>query len=75
MSILSAIGNTPLVELTNLNSKIPAARILGKLAGANPGGSVKDRPAYWMIKKPSNQASLPRAKQSLSQHQETQESP
>jgi cysteine synthase B len=51
MSILSAIGNTPLVELTNLNEKSPKVRILGKLEGCNPGGSVKDRPAYYMIKK------------------------
>lgn len=50
MSILSAVGNTPLVEFTNLNcgSKV---RIFGKLEGANPSGSVKDRPAYYMIKK------------------------
>ena len=51
MSILSAIGNTPLVELSNLNNKRPKVKIFGKLEGANPGGSVKDRPAYWMIKK------------------------
>ena len=51
MSILSAIGNTPLVELNKLNSKKPKVRIFGKLEGTNPGGSVKDRPAYWMIKK------------------------
>jgi cysteine synthase B len=50
VSILSAVGNTPLVEFTNLNcgSKV---RIFGKLEGANPSGSVKDRPAYYMIKK------------------------
>ena len=50
MSILSAIGNTPLVEFTNLNfdSKV---RIFGKLEGTNPSGSVKDRAAYYMIKK------------------------
>jgi cysteine synthase B len=51
MSIASAIGNTPLVELNALNSKKSRVRILGKLEGSNPGGSVKDRPAYWMIKK------------------------
>ena len=51
MSILSAIGNTPLIELNNLNNKRPEVRIFGKLEGVNPGGSVKDRPAYWMIKK------------------------
>jgi cysteine synthase B len=49
MSVLGAIGNTPLVELTRLNVKHPAVRILGKLEGANPGGSIKDRPACWMI--------------------------
>jgi cysteine synthase B len=51
MSILSAIGNTPIVELNNLNNKKPKVRIFGKLEGCNPGGSVKDRPAYYMIKK------------------------
>jgi len=47
-SIFDAIGNTPLVELKNLNGN-PRVRILGKLEGNNPGGSVKDRPAYYMI--------------------------
>jgi len=46
MNLLSAIGNTPLVELTNLNGK-SKVRIFGKLEGSNPGGSVKDRPAYY----------------------------
>ena len=50
MRILSAIGNTPLVEINKLNSKKPKMRILGKLEGTNPGGSVKDRTAFWMIK-------------------------
>jgi len=49
-SLFSTIGNTPLVELTNLNGN-PKVRILGKFEGANPGGSVKDRPAYYMIMK------------------------
>ncbi|MHC4637415.1 MAG: PLP-dependent cysteine synthase family protein [Planctomycetota bacterium] len=49
MSILSAIGNTPIVELRNLNSKKPGVRIFGKLEGNNPGGSIKDRPAQCMI--------------------------
>ncbi len=47
-SIFDAIGNTPLVELRNLNGN-PRVKILGKLEGSNPGGSVKDRPAYYMI--------------------------
>jgi cysteine synthase B len=50
MSVLGAIGNTPLVELIGLNGKRPAVKIFGKLEGNNPGGSVKDRPAYYMIK-------------------------
>ena len=47
--ILDLVGNTPLVELT----KIPVNKgvtIYGKLEGNNPGGSVKDRAAYGMIK-------------------------
>jgi len=62
MSILSAIGNTPLVELTNLNSKKPDVRIFGKLEGANPGGSIKDRPAYWMIRKAEEAGQLTKGK-------------
>jgi cysteine synthase B len=44
----SAIGSTPLVELRKLNPN-PAVRLLVKLEGNNPGGSVKDRPAKFMI--------------------------
>jgi cysteine synthase B len=62
MSILSAIGNTPLIELNNLNNKRPKERILGKLEGSNPGGSVKDRPAYWMIKKAEETGQLTKGK-------------
>ena len=62
MSILSAIGNTPLIELNNLNNKRPEVRILGKLEGANPGGSVKDRPAYWMVKKAEESGRLTKGK-------------
>ena len=50
MDIFSAIGNTPLVELKTLTNG-SRVRIFGKLEGSNPGGSVKDRPAYYMIKK------------------------
>jgi cysteine synthase B len=50
MDILSTIGNTPLVELQDLTPN-PRVRILGKLEGNNPGGSIKDRPAYYMLKK------------------------
>jgi cysteine synthase B len=50
MSIIDSIGNTPLVELININGN-NRIRIMAKLEGANPGGSVKDRPAYYMLKK------------------------
>ncbi|OGC43573.1 cysteine synthase B [candidate division WOR-3 bacterium RBG_13_43_14] len=49
MSVLSSIGNTPLVELANHN-KLSRVKIFAKLEGCNPGGSVKDRAAYYMIK-------------------------
>ncbi len=62
MSILSAIGNTPLVELTNLNSKKPGVRIFGKLEGTNPGGSVKDRAACWMLKNAEETGKLTKGK-------------
>jgi len=48
-SLLDFVGNTPLVELTRIHSK-KNVRLFGKLEGHNPGGSVKDRPAYNMIK-------------------------
>jgi cysteine synthase B len=47
-NVLGAIGNTPLVQLGNLNGNADV-KILAKLEGNNPGGSVKDRPAYYMI--------------------------
>ena len=48
-SILDLIGNTPLVETKTL-VKNPRVRLFLKLEGQNPGGSVKDRAAYNMIK-------------------------
>jgi cysteine synthase B len=47
--ILDLVGNTPLVEIKQINSN-PNVTIYGKLEGNNPGGSVKDRAAYGMIK-------------------------
>ncbi len=47
-SILDAIGNTPLVEIKNLNPN-PRVKIFAKLEYFNPGGSTKDRPALYMI--------------------------
>jgi cysteine synthase B len=53
-SIERTIGNTPLVRLQRIDAAANAARgnvLLGKLEGNNPGGSVKDRPAYSMIQR------------------------
>lgn len=47
-TILDAIGDTPLVEVTRLNPN-PAVRIFAKLEYVNPGGSIKDRAALSMI--------------------------
>lgn len=48
-SILDLIGNTPMVLSKVLNTN-PNVKLFFKLEGNNPGGSVKDRPAYNMIK-------------------------
>ncbi len=48
MKLVDLIGSTPLVELERLGTP-PGVRLLAKLEGHNPGGSVKDRAAYGMI--------------------------
>ncbi|MBK8702264.1 MAG: cysteine synthase CysM [Saprospiraceae bacterium] len=48
-TILDLVGNTPLVEIRQVIKK-PGIQVFGKLEGNNPGGSVKDRAAYGMIK-------------------------
>jgi cysteine synthase B len=53
-TIEATIGNTPLVRLQRITHAENAERdnvILAKLEGNNPGGSVKDRPAYSMIRR------------------------
>jgi cysteine synthase B len=50
--IAATIGNTPLVRLQRIGAERSARHgnvVLGKLEGNNPGGSVKDRPAFSMI--------------------------
>ena len=61
-SVFDAIGNTPLVELRRLNGLNSGIKIYGKLEGCNPGGSVKDRPAYYMIAKAEENGQLTRDK-------------
>jgi len=47
-SVLEMIGNTPIVDVSQLSPN-PNVRILGKMEGQNPAGSVKDRIALNMI--------------------------
>jgi cysteine synthase B len=47
--LIALVGGTPLIDLTWLSPK-PSVRILGKCEWFNPGGSVKDRPALWMVR-------------------------
>jgi S-sulfo-L-cysteine synthase (O-acetyl-L-serine-dependent) len=61
MNVLEAIGNTPLVELANINPN-RRVKVLCKLEGCNPGGSVKDRPALYMINKAEERGELTRDK-------------
>ncbi len=49
-SLIELIGNTPLLELSNIErEEALKARLLVKVEAFNPGGSVKDRAAYYMI--------------------------
>jgi len=61
MSVLSSIGNTPLVELQRLN-KNPKVKVFAKLEGNNPGGSIKDRTALYMIQKAEESGQLTKDK-------------
>lgn len=48
--VTDLVGNTPLLELSRISEEVPGVRLLGKAEMKNPGGSVKDRPAMWMIR-------------------------
>jgi cysteine synthase B len=61
MGVCGIIGNTPLVELKGFNG-LDGVRLLGKLEGCNPGGSVKDRPAWYMIREAEEAGALTREK-------------
>jgi cysteine synthase B len=54
-TLTDRIGGTPLVALPSPNPKV---RILGKMEGNNPGGSVKDRPAWSMIRRAEERGEL-----------------
>jgi cysteine synthase B len=54
-TLTDRIGGTPLVALPSPNPKV---RVLGKMEGNNPGGSVKDRPAWSMIRRAEERGEL-----------------
>ena len=62
MSLRDAIGHTPLIELTNLGALFPRVKLFAKWEGANPGGSVKDRPALFMVDKAERDGLLTKEK-------------
>ncbi len=47
--LLRGVGNTPLVELTEIGLLPAGVRLFGKLESCNPGGSIKDRPVLKML--------------------------
>jgi len=54
---IETIGNTPLIRLESV-SEATGCDILGKAEFMNPGGSVKDRAAWWMIREAEKRDSL-----------------
>lgn len=49
-AVTDLIGRTPLVDLTRVAPLKPGVRVLAKLESRNPGGSVKDRPAWGIVR-------------------------
>jgi S-sulfo-L-cysteine synthase (O-acetyl-L-serine-dependent) len=60
--VTDLVGNTPLLELASVSAEVSDVRILGKAEWYNPGGSVKDRPALWMIRDGESSGALTPAK-------------
>ena len=56
-SIIDRIGNTPLIEISKLNPN-KKVKIYAKLESANPGGSIKDRTALFMIENAEKRGDL-----------------
>jgi cysteine synthase A len=54
---VATIGNTPLIRL-QAASEATGCEILGKAEFMNPGGSVKDRAAWWMIREAEKSGAL-----------------
>src|SRR4030066_2181196 len=61
MGILHCIGNTPLASIDGLNPN-PKVKLFAKLEGNNPGGSIKDRIALYMIEAAEGEGKLTKDK-------------
>lgn len=62
-SVLERIGNTPLVRINHITKDLPkGVEVFAKLESFNPGGSVKDRAAYHMIKTAIQEGTLTKEK-------------
>jgi len=61
MSVLDTIGKTPIVRLNRINPN-PKVKVYAKLEGSNPGGSVNDRIAHYMIKDAEAEGRLDRSR-------------
>ena len=57
-SLLDCIGNTPLLRLERIGAEFPGLVLLGKAEWFNPGGSVKDRPAWNMVREAERRGAL-----------------
>jgi cysteine synthase B len=56
---LPRVGNTPLVRLQRVSAGVsPAVEVWAKCEWTNPSGSVKDRPAYWILRQAVEQGDL-----------------
>ena len=55
---LERVGNTPLLRLEKIAANLPGVQLLGKAEWANPGGSVKDRPAFSIVQEAERSGQL-----------------
>jgi cysteine synthase B len=58
LSVLERIGNTPLLRLERVGREFPGVKFYAKAEWHNPGGSVKDRPARYMIREGQRSGAL-----------------
>ena len=57
-NILEAIGRTPLADISGLVERRYGTRLLAKIEGLNPGGSIKDRTSLFMIREAEDKGLL-----------------